>query len=686
MATHASLAATLADSRFGYGRAPNAPLAASPAAMLKAQLDRYDLRPESLSATPASPDLAARLAELQRTRNMQQLRELARTAYATSAAARVATAATSPAPFAERLVHFWANHFTVSADRPQTLALAGPHEFEAIRPHILGRFEDMLLASTRHPGMLLYLDQARSIGPGSQQAGRQQERGRRAAGLNENLAREILELHTLGVDGGYTQADVTELARALTGWHVSHRFCAACGQPSQVAEAGWHRLCPACGTRHFPRTDPVVIIWMAVEAPGGVDSCDSYWDLLAQGREALTPFPDDRGWSIAELLDGSRRDGFKKINDLGGFLTGAAEFDPAFFGISPREATAMDPQQRVALRLAWRALEHSGINPDDLAGQEVGCYIGASALEYGPDLSEYSQHSGHLITGTSLGVISGRIAYTLDLAGPALTVDTSCSSALAALHTAAAAIRNGDCEMALTGGVCVMGSPGYFVEFSKQHALSDDGHCRPYSSAASGTVWAEGAGIFVLGRRSAALRDGRRVLAEVLATGVNSDGRTVGLTAPSGAAQQRLFASTLRRAGVRPDDVGMVEGHGTATRLGDRTELRALADTYGDTTRAGAGALLGSVKSNIGHTQAAAGALGLAKVIIAAQRGAVPPSLHTAHPSREIGWDAQGLRLATTLTEWRAREGRRIAAVSAFGMSGTNTHAIVAIPDDGEAA
>lgn len=199
-------------------------------------------------------------------------------------------------------------------------------------------------------------------------------------------------------------------------------------------------------------------------------------------------------------------------------------------------------------------------------------------------------------------------------------------------------------------------------------------------------MWAEGAGIFVLGRRSAALRDGRRVLAEVLATGVNSDGRTVGLTAPSGAAQQRLFASTLRRAGVRPDDVGMVEGHGTATRLGDRTELRALADTYGDTTRAGAGALLGSVKSNIGHTQAAAGALGLAKVIIAAQRGAVPPSLHTAHPSREIGWDAQGLRLATTLTEWRAREGRRIAAVSAFGMSGTNTHAIVAIPDDGEAA
>lgn len=437
---------------------------------------------------------------------------------------------------------------------------------------------------------------------------------------------------------------------------------------------------------HSENTDPVVIVGMALEAPGGVDSTDSYWDLLAGRREALGPFPDDRGWSIADLLDGSRRDGFKEIHDLGGFLTDAAVFDPAFFGISPREATAMDPQQRVALRLAWRALEHSGINPDALAGADVGCYIGASALEYGPQLSEYSSHSGHLITGTSLGVISGRIAYTLDLAGPALTVDTSCSSALAALHTAAGAIAGGDCEMAITGGVCVMGTPGYFVEFSKQHALSDDGHCRPYSTGASGTVWAEGAAMFVLQRRSAAIRDGRRVLAEILASGVNQDGRTVGLTAPSGAAQERLFARTMARAGVRPEDVGMIEGHGTATRLGDRTELRALAKTYGATAEPGTGALLGSVKSNVGHTQAAAGALGLAKVIISAQRGAVPPSLHSEHASREINWGAQGLRLADDVTEWPARDGARVAAVSAFGMSGTNTHVIVKMPGSGEAA
>ncbi|MET0896289.1 MAG: polyketide synthase [Mycobacterium sp.] len=424
--------------------------------------------------------------------------------------------------------------------------------------------------------------------------------------------------------------------------------------------------------------DPVVIVGMALEAPGGVDSADSYWSLLSDQREALGPFPTDRGWSLRDLFDG--REGFKRIHNLGGFLSEAATFDPEFFGISPREAVAMDPQQRVALRLAWRALENSGINPDDLAGHDAGCYVGASALEYGPALAEFSDHSGHLITGTSLGVISGRIAYTLDLAGPALTIDTSCSSALSAFHTAVQALHSGDCDIALTGGVAVMGTPGYFVEFAKQHALSDDGHCRAYSAHASGTVWAEGAAMFVLQRRSRALADGRVVLAEVRATGVNQDGRTAGLTAPSETAQTRLFRRTLERAGVQPHEVGMIEGHGTGTRLGDRAELQSLAQTYGATTP-GRGALLGSVKSNIGHTQAAAGALGLVKVLVAAERATVPPTLHTDEPSREIEWDSQGLRLAEKLTPWPARDGRRTAAVSAFGMSGTNTHVIVSMPE-----
>lgn len=430
--------------------------------------------------------------------------------------------------------------------------------------------------------------------------------------------------------------------------------------------------------------DPVVIVGLALEAPGGIETADDFWAMLSEQREGLGPFPTDRGWALRELFDSSRRDGFKPIRNLGGFLSSASAFDPEFFGISPREATAMDPQQRVALRVAWRSLENGGINPDDLAGHDVGCYVGASALEYGPGLSEFSHHTGHLMTGTSLGVISGRIAYTLDLAGPALTVDTACSSALAAFHTAVQAIRAGDCDLALAGAVCVMGTPGYFVEFSKKHALSDDGHCRPYSAHASGTVWAEGAGMFVLQRRSRAVADGHRILAEVRASCVNSDGRSNGLMAPSGDAQLRLFRRAIAQAGVEPVEVGMIEGHATGTRVGDRTELLSLAASYG-TAPTGRGPLLGSVKSNIGHAQAAAGALGLAKVILSAEHAAVPPTLHVDEPSREIDWDNQGLRLADKLTPWRAVDGWRTAAVSAFGMSGTNTHLIVSMPDTSNA-
>ncbi len=312
--------------------------------------------------------------------------------------------------------------------------------------------------------------------------------------------------------------------------------------------------------------DPVVIVGLAIEAPGGVETADDYWTLLSEQREGLGPFPTDRGWALRELFDGSRRNGFKPIHNLGGFLSSATTFDPEFFRISPREATAMDPQQRVGLRVAWRTLENSGINPDDLAGHDVGCYVGASALEYGPALTEFSHHSGHLITGTSLGVISGRIAYTLDLAGPALTVDTSCSSALAAFHTAVQAIRAGDCDLALAGGVCVMGTPGYFVEFSKQHALSDDGHCRPYSAHASGTAWAEGAAMFLLQRRSRATADRRRVLAEVRASCLNSDGLSDGLTAPSATRKRDCSGAPSRRQQLCPPMSGWSKG--TAPRPG----------------------------------------------------------------------------------------------------------------------
>ncbi|MEO6794016.1 MAG: polyketide synthase [Mycobacterium sp.] len=426
--------------------------------------------------------------------------------------------------------------------------------------------------------------------------------------------------------------------------------------------------------------DPIVIVGLGVEAPGGIETAEQYWSLLVDGREALSTIPDDRDWAVRELIDGSRRDGFKPICNAGGFLSGAAEFDPGFFGIAPREAVAMDPQQRVALRVAWRALEDAGINPDELTGHDVGVYLGASVTGYGPDMAQFSRHSGHLLPGTALSVISGRVAYTLGLAGPAITVDTSCSSALSALHLAVQAIRTGDADVALAGGVCVMGSPGFFVEFSKQHALSDDGHCRPYSAAATGTVWAEGAGIFVLQRKSAALRERRHIYGEVLASRLNQDGHTTGLLTPSEQAQQRLFRHALADADLHPGQVGMIEGHGTGTRVGDPVELRSLINVYGVDTEPGAGPRLGSVKSNIGHTQAAAGALGLTKVLLAAEHQQIPPTLHVRDGWHDgIDWAGQGITLAETVTAWPARDGRRIGSVSAFGMSGTNAHLIVAV-------
>lgn len=430
------------------------------------------------------------------------------------------------------------------------------------------------------------------------------------------------------------------------------------------------------------REDPVVITGLGVEAPGGIDTAEQYWSLLADGREALSTIPEDRDWAVRELIEGSHRDGFKPICNAGGFLSGAAEFDPGFFGIAPREAMAMDPQQRVALRVAWRALEDAGINPDELTGHDVGVYLGASVTGYGPDMAQFSAHSGHLLPGTALSVISGRIAYTLGLAGPAITVDTSCSSALSAMHLAVQAIQTGDTDMALAGGVCVMGSPGFFVEFSKQHALSDDGHCRPYSAAATGTVWAEGAGIFVLQRKSAALRERRHIYGEVMASRLNQDGHTTGLLTPSEQAQQRLFRRALADAGVQPSQVGMIEGHGTGTRVGDPVELRSLISVYGTDTTADAGSRLGSVKSNIGHTQAAAGALGLAKVLLAAEHQAIPATLHVHDGWHDgIDWDGHGITLAETITAWPASDGRRIGSVSAFGMSGTNAHLIVGVDE-----
>lgn len=424
--------------------------------------------------------------------------------------------------------------------------------------------------------------------------------------------------------------------------------------------------------------DPIVIVGMGIEAPGGIDSLPEFWTALAESRELIGAFPRDREWPLAELFALDQQEGWGPVRDAGGFLTDATEFDPMFFGISPREAVAMDPQQRVALRVAWRALEHAGLNPSALDGASAGCWMGVSLMEYGPRAASINDFNGYRVTGAALGAVAGRISHGLGLVGPSISVDTACASSITAVHQAASAIRAGECDWALAGGVCVMGSPGAFYEFSKNNALATDGHCRSYAADATGTLWGEGAGVVVLERESRAKALGHRVYGRLLGSRVNHNGKGAPLAVPSTAAQERLIRDTVAAAGIAPELVGVIEGHGTGTPVGDPLELTALANTYG--TERAAGPRLGSVKSNVGHAQAASGLLGLIKVLLCGANGQIAPTLHVDKPTTEIDWDATSLRLATELETWEPIDGYRYAAVSSFGVAGTNAHAIIAMP------
>ncbi|WP_406270240.1 polyketide synthase [Nocardia sp. NBC_00881] len=423
--------------------------------------------------------------------------------------------------------------------------------------------------------------------------------------------------------------------------------------------------------------DHIVISGMSVEAPGGIESPASFWSALAESRELISPFPRDRGWPIDDLLSVSRHDGWGKVSDAGGFLDGAAAFDPAFFGITQREAIAADPQQRVGMRVAWQALENSGINPGALDGADAGCFIGASPMEYGPRAAEVNPYSGHRAVGLASLSVAGRISHSLGLTGPSMCVDSACASSLSALHLAATAVRGGECEWALAGAVCVMGSPLAFYEFAKNNALSTDGHCRSYADDATGTLWGEGAGVVLVEHESRARRLGHRIYGRILATCTNHNGKGRPILVPRAHAQERLVRKAIDIAGIDPADVGMVEGHGTATRAGDPAELTALQNTYG---AAGSSPLLGSVKSNAGHAQAAAGLLGLIKLLLAGQHGYIPPSLFSENPTTKVDWDRSSLRLATKLQPWEPNNGVRYGAVSSFGAGGSNAHAIIAMP------
>jgi myxalamid-type polyketide synthase MxaB len=411
---------------------------------------------------------------------------------------------------------------------------------------------------------------------------------------------------------------------------------------------------------------------MSCRLPEGGNTTE-FWDFLARGGDAVTETPPGR-WNVEEFYDPNPDAVGKMYTNRGSFLPDIDRFSPTFFGISPREAQGMDPQQRLLLELHWEALENAGIDPRRLTQKQVGIFAGIGTTDYADLQVLQGPVTNDSFTGTggAHSAAAGRISYFLGVRGPSLAVDTACSSSLVSVHLAMTSLRSGESDLALASGVCLNISPAVFVSLSKARMLSPDGCCKTFDASANGYVRGEGAGVLVLKRLSDATADGDRIEAVLRGSAMNHNGRSAGLTAPSGPAQQEVIRTALRNAGASPSDVSYLEAHGTGTAVGDPIEAVALGAVFAGRS---APLLIGSVKTNLGHLEWAAGMAGLLKTILAIQHGVIPPTLHLRNPNPMIPWDRLPLRVVTAATPWP--EGKRMAGVSSFGFGGTNAHVVV---------